>query len=150
MRSSDFMAALPEAVQRYLGEEIRLTRGRLWPWGVQLYVDDPRYHYEISRVAPRLGDRLELGLHFESKNPAENRALLAGFDARLVEIKASLGDGASAELWDRGWAKVYETARLEPYSESYLQTIAGRMAALIRVLHPIYQALQHTAKYAVT
>lgn len=142
MRSSDFMAALPEAVQRFLGEEIKLKRGRLWPWGVQLYVDDPRYHYEVSRVPPRLGDRLELGLHFESKNPVENRALLAGFDARLVEIKASLGDGASAELWDRGWAKVYETAPLEPYSESYLATIAGRTAALIRVLHPIYRAVQ--------
>jgi len=135
------MAALPEAVQRCLGEELRLKRGRTWPWGVQLYVDDPRYHYEISRVAPRLGDRLELGLHFESKNPADNRLLLAGFDARLVEIKDGLGDGASAELWDRGWAKVYETVPLEPYSESYLRTVAGRMAVLIRVLHPIYQAL---------
>jgi hypothetical protein len=97
-------------------------------------------------VAPRLGDRLELGLHFESKNPAENRTLLAGFDARLVEIKASLGDGASAELWDRGWAKVYETAPLEPYSARYLETIADRMAALVRVLHPIYQAVQHDIK----
>ncbi|HSN77769.1 MAG TPA: hypothetical protein VL334_22060 [Anaerolineae bacterium] len=141
MRSSDFMAALPEAVQRCLGEDLRLKRGRTWPWGVQFYVDDPRYHYEISRVAPRLGDRLELGLHFESKSPADNQSLLAGFDARLVEIKDSLGDGAIAELWDRGWAKVYETVPLEPYSESYLKTVAGRMATLVRVLHPIFQAL---------
>jgi hypothetical protein len=145
MRSSDFMAALPDAVQRYLGEEIRLKRGRLWPWGVQLYVDDPRYHYEISRVPQRLGDRLELGLHLESKNPAENRALLAGFDACLAEIKHSLGDDTSAELWDRGWAKVYQTVPLEPYSESYLQTIARHLADLIRVLHPIYGAVRHTA-----
>ncbi len=141
MRSSDFMAALPEAVQRCLGEEIRLTRGRVWPWGVQFYVDDPRYHYEVSRVAPRLGDGLELGLHFESKKPADNHALLAGFDARLVEIKDSLGDGAVAELWDRGWAKVYEVLPLEPYSESYLQTVAARMAVIVGVLHPIYQNL---------
>jgi len=141
MRSSDFMAALPEAVQRCLGEEIRLTRGRLWPWGVQFYVSDPRYHYEVSRVAPRLGDRLELGLHFESKNPVENQALLVGFDARLVEIKDSLGDEVVAELWDRGWAKVYEIMPLEPYGESYLQAVAARMAVMVRVLHPIYQEL---------
>jgi hypothetical protein len=142
MRSSEFMAALPEAVQHYLGEELRLKRGRVWPWGVQFYVDDPRYHYEIARVPMRLGDRLELGLHFESKRPADNQALLAGFDARLVEIKASLGDGAVAELWDRGWTKVYQTVPLEPYSASYLQTVAGRMAGIVQVLHPIYQDLQ--------
>jgi hypothetical protein len=140
------MSALPEAVQRCLGEEIRLKRGRAWPWGVQFYVDDPRYHYEISRVAPRLGDRLELGLHFESKNPADNSALLAGFDARLVEIKDSLGDGAIAELWDRGWAKVYETVPLQPYSEVYLQAVAERMATIVRVLHPIYHSLRQAGR----
>jgi hypothetical protein len=141
MRSNEFMAALPEAVQRYLGQGLRVQRGRLWPWGVQFYLDDPRYHYEVSRVPPRLGDRLELGLHFESKNPADNRWLLAGFDARLVEVKASLGDGVVAEPWDRGWTKVYETVPLEPYDEGYLHRVAGRMAAIVDVLHPVYQAI---------
>ena len=146
MRSSEFMAALPAAVQRNLGHEIRVQRGRLWPWGVQFYVDDPRYHYEVSRAPQRVGDRLELALHFESRNPADNRALLAAFDARLVEIKASLGDGAVAEIWDRGWAKVYETVPLEPYDESYLQKIAERMARIMRVLHPIYLVVNPGAK----
>ena len=141
MRSSEFMAALPEAVQRNLAGEIRLKRGRLWPWGVQFYVDDARYHYEVARVPPRLGDRLELGLHFESKNPADNQALLAGFDSYLVEIKDALGDGMAAEPWDRGWTKVYETAPLQPYDEAYLTSVAGRMAEIVRVLHPIYRAL---------
>jgi hypothetical protein len=146
MRSSEFMAALPAAVQHYLGQEIRLQRGRLWPWGVQFYVDDPRFHYEVSRAPLRLGDRLELALHFESRNPADNRALLAGFDGRLVEIKANLGDGAVAELWDRGWAKVYETVLLEPYDEVFLHKIAERMAGIVRVLHPIYLVVKHSAK----
>lgn len=146
MRSSEFMAALPEALQRTLGPHWRVQRGRLWPWGVQCYVDDPRYHYEVARVPPRLGDRLELGLHFESKNPADNRWLLAGFDARLVEIKASLGDTVVAETWDRGWTKVYETVPLEPYTEGYLHRIAERMAAFVRALHPIYQAIIHDSR----
>jgi hypothetical protein len=141
VRSSDFMAALPEAVQRNLNGEIRLKRGRLWPWGVQLYVHDARHHYEVARVPPRMGDRLELGLHFESKNPADNRALLAGFDAHLFEIKDALGDHMAAELWDRGWTKVYETVPLEPYSGAYLHSIAVRMAEIVRVLHPIHQTL---------
>lgn len=138
MRSSEFMAALTGAVQRQLGAELQLQRGRLWPWGVQLYVDDPRFHYEVARVPPRLGDRLELGLHFESKNSAENQWLLAGFDQRLAQIMAGFGQEISAEPWDRGWSKVYITEPLQPYSQAYLHRIAVRMADLVRVLHPVY------------
>lgn len=73
MRSSEFMASLPQAVQRQLGAEIPLQRGRLWPWGVQLYVDDPRYHYEVSRAPLRLGDEAFL-------------QLIAGRTARLIGV----------------------------------------------------------------
>jgi hypothetical protein len=97
-------------------------------------------------VPPKRGDRRELGLHFESKNPAENRWLLAGFDARMAEILASLGDGVMAEPWDRGWAKVYITTPLEPYGEPFLATITDRMADIVRVLHPIYLLVNQTAK----
>ena len=142
MRSSDFMAALPDAVQRCLGDDLRLKRGRLWPWGVQFYVDDPRYHYEVSRVAPRLGDRLELGLHFESKNPVDNQRCWPASIRVWSKIKDSLGDGVVAELWDRGWAKVYEIVPLEPYGESYLQAVAARMAGMVRVLHPSIRSIR--------
>lgn len=142
MRSSEFMAALPEAVRRHLGGDLTLQQGRLWPWGVQLYDDDPRYHYEVARVPMRMGDRLELGLHFESKNPADNRALLAGVQARLLEVKHGLGEGIEAELWDRGWSKVYETMSLQPYGAAYLEAVASRLAEIVRVLHPIYRSLR--------
>lgn len=139
MKSSEFMAALPAAVQALLMPGVTLRRGRLWPWGVQLYDDDPRYHYEVSRVAPRLGDRLELGLHFESRSPADNRLLLDGFHAHLVEIKHELGDSVEAELWDKGWAKVYDTMPLEPYAAPYLGVVARRLADMVHVMHPIYR-----------
>ena len=142
MKSSEFMAALPEAVQMYLAPELILRRGRLWPWGVQLYADDPRYHYEVARVTPRLGDRLELGLHFESRTPDENNHLLTGFQARLMEVKHELGDSIEAELWDRGWTKVYETLPLAPYGPAYLDSVARRLAEVARVLHPIYLSLR--------
>lgn len=136
------MAAVPDAVQRYLPQGPALRRGGLFSWGVQLYDDDPHYHYEVSRVHPRLGDRLELGLHFESRNSEENRALLAGFQARLVEIKAELGESVEAELWDKGWTKVYDTLRLEPYEAPYLEAVARRLAEMMVVLHPIYKSLR--------
>ena len=142
MKSSEFMAALPEAVQTQLAPELILRRGRLWPGGVQLYDDDPRFHYEVARVTPRLGDRLELGLHFESRTPDDNLLLLAGFQARLLEVKHELGEGIEAELWDRGWTKVYEILPLAPYGPAYLDSIACRLAEVARVLHPIYRALR--------
>lgn len=142
MRSSEFMAAVPEAVIRRLNNGPSLRRGRLWSFGVQLYHDDPRFHYEVARVPLRLGDRLELGLHFESRNPQDNRRLLEGFSARMVEIKAGLGPDFEAEPWDRGWTKVYETVALENYSASYLDAVAGRLAAIVTVLHPVYIALR--------
>jgi hypothetical protein len=143
MRSSEFMAAVPEAVQPYLASGLRLHRGRLWPWGVQLYDDDPRFHYEVARVTPRLGDRLEIGLHFESKNPADNRILLEGFLAHLVEVKSALGESVEAELWDRGWTKVYDTLPLAPYAPAYLDVTVHRLAELVHVLHPIYRRVRH-------
>jgi hypothetical protein len=141
MKSGEFMATLPAAVQVLLAPEITLRRGRLWPWGVQVYDDDPHYHYEVSRVAPRLGDRLELGLHFESRSPSDNCRLLGGFQARLVEIKHELGDSVEAELWDRGWTKVYDTMPLEPYESAYLDTVARRLADMVHVMHPIYRTM---------
>lgn len=140
MRSSEFMAALPEAVRACLTNGPRLQRGRLWSYGVQLYDDDPRFHYEVARVPVRLGDRLEVGLHFESKSAADNRQLLDGFAARMIEIKAELGQDVEAELWDKGWTKVYETLPLETYSASYLQVVARRLAKMVAVLHPVYLA----------
>lgn len=136
------MAAVPEAVQPYLPHGLVLHRGDLFSWGVKLYDDDPRYHYEVSRVPLRLGNRLEVGLHFESKNAEENRALLNGFQARLVEIKAGLGEGVEAEPWDRGWTKVYDTLPLAPYEPAYLDTVARRLADMVTVLHPIYLSLR--------
>ncbi len=140
MRSSEFMSALPDAVTRFLPSGPHLRRGRLWSFGVQLYDDDPRFHYEVARVPVRLGDRLELGLHFESRNATDNRSLLDGFVARMIEIKAELGDDVEAELWDKGWTKVYETLPLETYSAAYLQVVARRLAKMVTVLHPVYLA----------
>lgn len=140
MRSSEFMSAMPEAVNRCLATSMQLRRGRLWSFGVQLYDDNPLFHYEVARVPVRLGDRLEIGFHFESKNAADNHRMLDAFAARMIEIKAELGADVEAELWDKGWTKIYETLPLETYSPAYLQVVARQLARMITVLHPVYLA----------
>ena len=135
MRSSEFMSAVPDAVNCCLPTSLQLRRGRLWSSGVQLY-DDP-LHYEVA-VPVRLGDRLELGLHFESRNAADNRRLLDGFAERMIEIKAELGEDVE-ELWDRGWTKVYETVPLGP-TQRLPANCGDRLAKIVTVLHPVYLA----------
>jgi hypothetical protein len=44
-------------------------------------------------------------------------------------------------MWDKGWTKVYETIPLEPFSEAYLDRVAGRLAQLIVVMQPILEQL---------
>jgi hypothetical protein len=132
------MRALPDTVERYLPPERRHLHHRVWTFGCQLYEENPRLHYEIVRTSLRFGDRLELGLHFESRSPRVNQALLAFFQAHLVEIKATLGPGFEAEPWDRGWTKVYETVPLEPYNRDFLERVGRRMAEIIIVLHPMF------------
>ncbi len=82
---------------------------------------------------------LELGLHFESRDRAVNAKLLAAFDRRMIEVKRTLGRQWEAEPWDRGWAKVYETFPREALEEEYLDRIAARCAAVIKLLQPIVE-----------
>jgi hypothetical protein len=83
-------------------------------------------------------NKIEIGLHFESRDRAENAALLAGFSRRMAEVKAMLGPHWEAEAWDRGWTKVYETVPYEPFSDEVLAAIGKRLARAMTVLQPIW------------
>jgi len=134
------MHALPEAIRPRLVKRLRdfKTAGRSWL--VQFYYDDPRMHYEVWNLGLRRG-RLEIGLHFESRERELNARLLEGMLAHLFEIKAELGPSFEAEPWDKGWTKVYETIGLEPFSAEYLERVAVRTAQVIGVLEPIRRDL---------
>jgi hypothetical protein len=103
---------------------------------VQLYYTDPHMHYEVVTLGIKRR-QLEIGLHFESRNAAANERLLKGFLQHLLEIKAELGDGIEAEMWDKGWTKVYETIPMETFDAAYVDRVAGRLAQVIVVLQPI-------------
>lgn len=138
MKSADFMRALPNAVRAQLPRSLQAFKTNLRPWLVQFYYANAQLHYEVVTHGERRGV-LEIGLHFESRNPDENARLLNGFMQHLFEIKAELGDHMEAEMWDKGWTKVYETLPLETMNDNYLNRVAERLARMIQVLQPIWE-----------
>lgn len=98
-----------------------------------VHFGETRLHYELSRVARR--EAWEIGFHFESSDKQLNRFLLQGFRRHLFEIKDVLGESFEAEMWDKGWSKIYEVVPAEPYTEAYQAKIGRRLAEVITCLH---------------
>ena len=141
MRASEFMRAIPAATRAKLPQKLQGFKTHTRPWLVQLSYADPLLHYEVVTLGERRGI-LEIGLHFESRDPVVNARLLAGVMRHLFEIKAELGGGFEAEMWDKGWTKVYETIPLEPFNSEYLERVAARMTQVMDVLEPIRRGIR--------
>ena len=138
----EFLKSLPDALLPQLPPSLQdITPRQPFRWIVQFHYGDPTLHYEVSRAARQEG--WELGFHCESRDKQLNRVLLNGFRRHLVEIKDTLGDGIEAEMWDRGWTKVYEVFPAETLDVAYQQRVAGRLAAIIGCLQPIFVELRH-------
>jgi hypothetical protein len=144
MRLDELMRAIPPATQAKLPKELQDFKVVRRSWLVQLYYADPQAHYEVVTLGIKRR-QLEIGLHFESRNSDDNERLLNGFMQHLFEIKAELGDGFEAEMWDKGWTKVYETIPMETFDEAYVDRVAARLAQVIVVMQPILEQLT-TAK----
>ena len=138
MRANEFMHALPTATRAKLPKKLQTFQINTRPWLVQLYYNDPLLHYEVVTLGERRG-KLEIGLHFESRDAEVNTRLLNGCMQHLFEIKAELGDHVEAEMWDKGWTKVYETIPLEAFNADYVERVADRLAKMIVVLQPIFE-----------
>ena len=137
---AQFLRSLPEAVIPNLPPELQSIQFRQpWRWLAQFHYGEPWLHYEVARAQRREG--WELGFHCEARDKRLNRYLLDGFRRNLFEIKDALGEGMEAEMWDRGWTKIYEVVPPEPLTTDYQGRIGSRLAQIIVVLHPIY--VQH-------
>jgi hypothetical protein len=136
MRLDELMRAIPLATRAKLPKALQNFKVARRSWLVQLYYTDPHVHYEVVTLGIKRAE-LEIGLHFESRNSAVNERLLNGFMQYLFEIKAELGDGFEAEMWDKGWTKVYETFPMETFDEAYVDRVAARLAQVIVVMQPI-------------
>jgi hypothetical protein len=71
---------------------------------------------------------------------------LRGFARYLTEIKARLGFQWEVEQWTKSWTKVYRVVKYEPFSDAYLEAIAGRLAQAMTVLQPIFEEVRSTSK----
>ena len=139
---TNFIKTLPEAVKVELPESLQGIKVRQpWRWLVQFHYGEPRLHYEVSR--PRNRDGLELDLHCEARDKELNRYLLFGFRHHLFEIKDTLGESIEAEMWDKGWTKIYEVYPYETLDEEFQKAGGRRMAEIIVCLHPIFVQLRN-------
>lgn len=111
-----------------------------WRWLIQFHFGETRLHYELSKAARR--DGWEIGLHCEARDKQLNRFLLNGFRQHLFEIKDTLGPTIEAEMWDRGWTKLYEVVSPEPLTEAYQRRVGERLAEFIICVHPIFADLR--------
>jgi hypothetical protein len=110
-------------------------------WLIQLNYGEPSLHYEVSGAKHRPG--WEVGFHCEARDKRLNRFLLDGFRRHLFEIKAELGESVEAEMWDRGWTKIYEILPEAELTPEYQAEVGGRVAEFIICLHPIYVQLRN-------
>ena len=138
IKVSAFVKAVPSAARGLLSDELRHFKVAAMPWLSQSYYDDKSIHYELVKLPSRYGENAwEMGLHFESKTAERNSALLRYFDRHLFEVRDALGDDWVAEIWDRGWTKVYVTFVYPVLTEELVAPTAERLAHAIRTLEPL-------------
>jgi hypothetical protein len=139
-----FLQTLPEVVTAELPPLLQGIKVRQpWQWLVQFHYGEPRLHYEVSKAVR--GGGWELGFHCEASDKQLNRLLLDGFRRHLFEIKDTLGSSIEAEMWDRGWTKIYEVMPEEELTTAYQTKVGRRLAEIIVCLHPIYVDLRNSA-----
>ena len=137
-----FLKTLPDVLIAQLPPPLQGIKVRQpWRWLIQFHYGEPRLHYEVSR--PRNLPGFELGFHCEAKDKEMNLFMLKGFRRNLFEIKATLGESMEAEMWDRGWTKIYEVYPEGELTESYQVAVGKRLSEIIVCLHPIYVDLRN-------
>ena len=141
-----FLQTLPDTVLPQLPDPLRssIQVRQPWRWLIQFHFGEPRLHFEVSKAAKR--DGWELGFHCEASDKQLNRFLLDGFRRNLFEIKDTLGESIEAEMWDRGWTKIYEVVEERPLTTTYQLEIGQRLAEIITCIHPIFVELRDTVR----
>lgn len=131
-----FLQTFPAVMIPNLPPQLQSIQTVSWSWLVKFHFGEPRLHYELSPAKRRNG--WEIGFHCEAKDKHLNKILLLGFRRHLLEIKHILGDSIEAEMWDKGWTKIYEVYPAAPLTTSYQAKIGQRFAQFITFLHPLF------------
>lgn len=143
LKHTQFMRQIPEMVGNFLPPEYQQFRKGHTEWYSQIYFgDDRNIHYEISRTWNKNGRQLEVGLHLESKDKGLNLRLLQKLDSCLLQIQDELKTDVKADVWDRGWAKIYEIHPDNDLTDAWLKYTAERLAKFIMVVQPIIEHIK--------
>lgn len=143
LKHTHFMKQLPQVVAEFLPPPYQNFHKGHTEWYSQIYFGDDRHiHYEISRTWNKAGRQLEIGLHLESKDRDFNWRLLQKLDGYLVQICDELQRDVKADVWDRGWTKIYEIYPDQELTETWLKYTAERLAKFITVVQPILESLK--------
>jgi hypothetical protein len=142
IRYTDFMKSLKKLVPPELPKNLQNYHFGETTWLFQMYYGhEKRIHYEVSRVTAFRGKMLEIGLHFESKDKELNYRYLQLFQDHLIQVRDALGEQVVAEVWDKGWTKVYEAYPNEVFTAETQAFVAQRLATFISVIQPLYEQL---------
>ncbi len=135
MKTADFLTGLLDQTRARLPAELGECQ-TFQRWSLaKLWFDDAAIHYEVAPHTSR--GRIEVALHFETRNPRHNAAMLEYFVEELLFLKAALGERLEAEPWDKGWTRVYLTLPLEALLPDFQQRVASYLAEFVETLEPI-------------
>jgi hypothetical protein len=95
----------------------------------------PAIHFELWLHHNRA--RVELGLHFETRDADRNQRLLDFVAEDLMFLKAALGQGLEAEPWDKGWTRLYLTRPINHLGPAEQSHLATAFAEFIKTLDPL-------------
>ena len=136
--TAEFLRGLLDATRARLPAELQPFRARQQPALVKAFYGDPAIHFEVWLHRAR--GRVEVGLHFETRDAARNARMLEYVADELVFLKAALGEGLEAEPWDKGWTRLYQVLPLEPLLSDFRARLAEHFARFIETLEPVRQA----------
>jgi hypothetical protein len=101
---------------------------------IKFFAEDPAIHFELWLHRGR--GRVEMALHFETRDADRNSRLLEFVADDLLFLKDVLGRGLEAEPWDKGWTRLYLIHPLERFGEDEQAHLVAAFAEFIETLEP--------------
>ena len=133
--TGDFLRGVLEDVRARLPEELQGLTARQQGSLIKCFAGDPAIHFELWLHRGR--GRVELGLHFETRDAGRNRRLVEYVTDDLLFLKEAVGQGLEAEPWDKGWTRVYLSYPLDYLGAEQQRELAGAFTVFIEMLEPI-------------
>jgi hypothetical protein len=133
----ELLSGVLEATRAFLEAELQGLQARQQGSLVQVFADDPAVHFELWLHRNRA--RVELGLHFETRNATRNQRMLDHVADELPFLKAALGESLEAEPWEKGWTRLYLTRPLDRLGPQEQAQLTSMFREFISVLEPLRQ-----------